>query len=131
MTQPQLMHQIADAMERNPEGWWEDIQHLDNTDMWFDSHSPVDVFEAICDERAVRFKPRTYTLHVAEMPEPLREEPGMREPYYVLSLANEAFSRTVWTGTNADMARLRQGRCYPDEPTAREAWEMLTKAMGG
>ena len=109
MTQPQLMRQIADAMERNPQGWWKDIQHLDNTDVWFDSHSPVDVFEAICDERAVRPKPRTYTLHVQEMPEPEYYDSGIDSTVCAFYLHVQ----------------------YPDEPTAREALEKLTKAMGG
>ena len=113
MTIPTLMRQIADAMERNPDRWWEDIQHLDNTDVWFDSHSPVDVFEAICDERAVRPKPRTYTLHVEDMP--IHGEPFA------------TFSKAV--GAPGQVLEIRVN--VPNEPTAREALEKLTKAMGG
>ena len=131
MTQPQLMRQIADAMERNPQGWWKDIQHLDNTDVWFDSHSPVDVFEAICDERAVRPKPRTYTLHVEEMPEPLRKEPPLGTVYYSIIPITGKIQQCMWDGLSNEKTGLRAGFFFPDEPTAREALEKLTKAMGG
>ena len=130
-TKPQLMRQIADAMERNPEGWWEEFEFWGTASQsWISCQSVAQALgQAGCTQ--VRPKPRTYTLHIEGMPEPLREEPKFNEVHYVLWLGNASPLKAVWEGSDGDFARLKRGLCYPDEATACEALEKLSKAMGG
>ena len=129
--QPQLMRQIEDAMERNPEGWWEEYQFWGHASgSWIRCASGAQVLSQMsCTE--VRPKPRTYTLHVQEMPEPLREEPEPGEYVYLISTLTGNVCGAQWDGSCRMGAYLDCGLVYSDEPTAREALEKLTKAMMG
>lgn len=111
MTQPELMRQIADAMERNPEGWWKEFEWVSIHGYVMDPSDSDNLFNAICMGREVRVKPITYTLHIEGMPE---------SKYSHVFPANDPRTHSVYV-------HLR----YPDEPTAREALEKLTRAMGG
>ena len=132
MNQPQLMRQIADAMEQDPEGWWNDFEWVNMHGRVMDPPEPGNLFYAMSMDREVRPKPRTYTLHVKEMPEPLREEPEPgKEVWYIDPASEFPVRRTKWRGQEYSVRLLNAGLCYPDETTAREALEKLTKAMGG
>ena len=131
MTQPQLMRQIADAMERNPEGWFREFEYFNyQDDEWETLKSEHDLPHPLL-YGVVRPKPRTYTLHVEEMPEPLREEPRSGKRVYLVSLLTGNVVSADWDGSRRMGQELDCGLVYPDEPTAREALEKLTKAMGG
>ena len=132
MNQPQLMRQIADAMERNPERWWSEFEWVSIYGYMMNPPDPDNLFYAMSMGREVRPKPSTYTLHVQEMPEPLREEPEYGRKFWYIDPASEfPTRRTTWRGDEHSVRILNAGLCYPDEITAREASEKLTKAMGG
>ena len=73
----------------------------------------------------------TRTPHVQEMPDPLREEPEYTSVFWYIDLADRDITSTLWMGSKRNMRMLNAGLCYPDETSAREALEKLTKAMGG
>ena len=134
MTQPQLMRQIAEAIECNPDGWWREFERQIYVgycqQKWVECCSQFVFFNELKGDN-IRPKPRTYTLHVQEMPEPLREEPGFGSVYFLLCLRSGEITEIHWQGAPIERRWLSAGLCYPDEPTAREALEKLTKAMGG
>lgn len=110
MKQPELMRQIADAMERDPEGWFREFEFLANNGAWCQMMSASEVSQQ-SQKTTVRPKPRTYTLHVEGMPE---GKCGHSDLY---RNASDGYTLAL----TAD---------YPDEQTAREALEKLTEAMG-
>ena len=130
MTQAELMRHIADAVERNPEEWWREFEICFDGE-WMDAEPrEVTGLAANCPHK-VRPKPHTYTLHVEKMPEPLREEPIHNSGYYVINPLSARVFAERWRGEVYEFVWLSRGLCYPDESTAREALEKLTKAMGG
>ena len=131
MNQPQLMRQIADAMERNPKEWWSEFEWVNMYGRVINPPDPDNLFYAMSMGREVRPKPSTYTLRVQEMPEPLREVPEYGSEFWYIDPADEVVTSTLWVDSQRNMRMLNAGLCYPDQTTAREALEKLTKAMGG
>lgn len=130
MTRPDLYEAMAAAERRNPDGeWWKEFDLHKGMIDWRKPNSPRELADWVSKAAEhVRLSPRTYTLHVEDMPEPMRGAPKIGTEYWLLTPVCP--QKNKWTGGYHDECYLAAGLCYLDENRAREASEKLTAAMG-
>lgn len=131
MTRPDLYRAMADAEERNPDGeWWKefDIYCIKG---WIKADDPMHLNGWVTSEPGqVRLAPRTYTLHIEDMPEPMREFPEWKTDYWFVDLLIMEVVETCWTGSTSDRRRFENGNCFDMEDKAEIVLHKLTEAMG-
>ena len=125
---PELMRQIADAMERNPEGWWREFEfYFDGLSQWYRFNSENDVYDHLYRGMRIRPRPRTIRIDV-EVPEPMREHPKKGDPYWYLSFQHDVLP-SIWHGVGVDHLRFNRG-IWPTEHEAQQAADAIFGALG-
>ena len=123
---PELMRQIADAMEKDPDGWWREFEYLPPAG-WEKVACKNHLWQAIQVNYEVRPRPRTIRIDV-EVPEPMREHPKKGDPYWYLSFQHDVLP-SIWHGVGVDHLRFNRG-IWPTEHEAQQAADAIFGALG-
>ena len=129
MTNSTLMRQIADAMERNPERWWTEFEWVNIYGCVMDTPDPDTLFYAMSTGRGVRPKPSTYTLHVEEMPEPIRCPLNKAKRYFFVNSRGQT-QGDIWLGSKTDYMRLNFGNVFYSREEAKARAEAEQRLFG-
>ena len=131
-TTASLLREIADEMERNPEGGFMEFE-------WSSPQIPFVINEdgwvELCRRAAdpgytVRRRPRTIIIAGIEIPEPMRTAPPLGTRYWCADVAFKV-NATKWVGIRDEYRRLRRGLCHRTKRAAEEHVRALILASGG
>ena len=126
---PELMRQIADAMEQDPDGWWREFEYPDRSGAYHQHISEPDLFNSLMYHAKIRPRPRTVRIDV-EVPEPMREYPNHGESYWSPStVAESGCLERQWTDGYLDR-RIFQRGIWPTEHEAQQAAAAIFGALG-
>ena len=126
---PVLMREIAKAMEEDPENWFKRFQFYDDKwERWVVCLIADVLWHSIkCGD--VRLKPQTYTLHVEDMPLPLKEKPDIGQVYWTICLSTNLITCHHWHGGVMENKRFKRGLCFATRDNAQATMMKLTSAM--
>ena len=125
-TKPELMRQIADAMEKYADGWWREFEEGSGK---YSFDGPAHFFGTLANGTGIRPRPRTVRIDV-EVPEPMREVPKYGERFWTLAPCTpEGYMRCPWTDHSTDFKALSRG-IWPTEHEAQQAADAIFGALG-
>ena len=128
---PELLRQIADAMERRPNDWWEEFEATYGGET-HTIRSEAGFIGALRLGNHIRRKPHTITINGIEVPEPIREAPEMNTPYYLTDASDRHLViDTSWEGSPIEHSWLNRGLCHLTEDAAKAHARALILASGG
>ena len=122
---PELLRNIADSMEKDPDGWWRKFE-IEYGGIWSPPIGPNDLLQKIIIG-SVRPLPHTITINV-EVPEPMQSEPEVGQSYYFIS-APGSIGCAGWDGDRHDQGRFRRG-IWSTMAEAKAADEAIFGALG-
>ena len=127
MNKPELMRQIADAMERTPDGWWLGFEYPDRSGAYHQHTSEADLFNSLMYGADIRPRPRTIRIDM-EVPEPLSQKPKKGQCYYFI-LTPGSIVCGDWEDHILDHERFRKG-IWSTMAEAKAADEAIFGALG-
>ena len=128
-SKPELVRQIADAMECTPERWWRGFEYSDKYGGFYPCLCEEDVWDTLAGGYEVRPRPRTIRINV-KVPEPMQKMPEDGQPYWVMrDDTKRRASQCIWRGSEADIQRFNSG-IWPTEHEAQQAADAIFGALG-
>lgn len=94
----------------------------DNGLNWHDLESTPSYDSALLfdfDDYDYRIKPRTIMIGDIEVPEPIREEPKLRDEYFIVEvLGDKQFAQQAWNGMDCEKMWVSSGLCHSTKEAA-------------
>ena len=124
---PELLRNIADAMEKDPDGWWRTFE-IEYGGIWSPPIGPNDLLQKIITGSA-RTRPQTITINV-EVPEPMQSEPEYGERYWYLdSTENGSYGADTWEDHPHDRKIFQRG-IWATEAEVKAVADAIFGALG-